>query len=142
MMAGECAVKPIASKSCAGSYFRFGVSTGAATCEPMLPASKRIAVGRRRGDAGAAERAAGAADVLDRHLVAERPAHVVGHDARDHVARPARRERHDDGDRPRRIALCRQFRRRGAECQHRNAEQSLQCHLTHHTILRSPLCVV
>src|SRR6266478_9981794 len=40
MTAGECAVKYIGSKSREGLYFRFGASTGAATCDPMLPASK------------------------------------------------------------------------------------------------------
>src|SRR6516225_11684398 len=38
MTTGDCAVKPIGAKSRLGSYFRFGVSTGAATCDPMLPA--------------------------------------------------------------------------------------------------------
>ena len=38
--AGELAVGPIGTKSCAGSYLTFGVSTGAATCEPMPPASR------------------------------------------------------------------------------------------------------
>ena len=33
-------------------------------------------------------------------------AHALGDDARDHVLRPARAGRHDDGDRPRRIGLC------------------------------------
>ena len=39
MTAGECAVGPIGMKSRAESYLMFGVSTGAATCDPMLPAS-------------------------------------------------------------------------------------------------------
>ena len=39
MTAGECAVGPIGMKSRAESYLMFGVSTGAATCEPMQPAS-------------------------------------------------------------------------------------------------------
>ena len=39
MTAGACAVKPIGSKSRAESYLMLGVSTGAATCEPILPAS-------------------------------------------------------------------------------------------------------
>ena len=43
-------------------------------------------------------RAAGAADVLDHQRLAERLAHLLGDDARDHVARAAGRERHDHGD--------------------------------------------
>ena len=38
--AGECAVMPIGTKSVSGSYLTFGVSTGAATCEPMAAASR------------------------------------------------------------------------------------------------------
>src|SRR6516164_7441765 len=38
MTAGDCAVKPIGAKSRSESYFRLGVSTGAATCDPILPA--------------------------------------------------------------------------------------------------------
>src|SRR4029077_8759709 len=40
MTAGECAVKPIGSKSRSESYFTFGVSNGADTCDPMLPARR------------------------------------------------------------------------------------------------------
>ena len=40
MTAGEWAVKPIGTKSATGSYLRFGVSTGAATCEPIAAASR------------------------------------------------------------------------------------------------------
>ncbi len=46
--------------------------------------------------------AAGAADVFDDHRLAERRAHLVGHDARGHIGRAARRKRHDQRDRPRR----------------------------------------
>ena len=44
-------------------------------------------------------RAAGAADILDHHGLAEHLAHVLGHDARDDIARAAGREGDDDGDR-------------------------------------------
>ena len=40
MTAGECAVKPIGLKSRSESYFTFGVSNGADTCDPMLPARR------------------------------------------------------------------------------------------------------
>ena len=38
--AGACAVMPIGTKSTTGSYLTLGVSTGAATCEPMAAASR------------------------------------------------------------------------------------------------------
>ena len=38
--AGACAVNPIGVKSRSELYLIPGVSTGAETCEPMLPASK------------------------------------------------------------------------------------------------------
>ena len=61
-----------------------------------------VAVGRRLGDAGRADGAAGAGDVLDDDLGAERRAHLLGEDAREHVGRPAGGERHDHRDRTRR----------------------------------------
>ena len=51
---------------------------------------QRIAVGRRRGDARGAERAASAADILDDDRLIELAAHAVGDDARHNVARSAR----------------------------------------------------
>ena len=39
MTAGECVVGPIGTKSRAEVVLMFGVNTGAATCDPMLPAS-------------------------------------------------------------------------------------------------------
>ena len=59
---------------------------------------QRVAVGRRGRDPAAADGAAGAADVLDHQRLAEHLAHLVGDDARDHVARTAGREGHDHGD--------------------------------------------
>ncbi len=92
-----------------------------------------VAVRRCGGDARAAERAAGAADILDHQLVAERPAHMVGDDARHHVARPAGRERHHHGDGARRIALCRSRYRRGRQeacCDKRNRQGNGTLHGT------------
>ena len=66
----------------------------------MLPTPMRVAV---RGAPWATRvmpvRAAGAADVLDHQLLAERARHVLAEDAGDDVGRPAGRERHDHGDR-------------------------------------------
>ena len=66
-----------------------------------LPDVDRVAVGRGAREAADADRAAGAADILDNHRLAERSAHLVGHDARGDVGRSARRERHDQRDRAR-----------------------------------------
>ncbi len=65
----------------------------------------RVAVGRGTHDAADANAAAGTADVLDDHGLAKRRAQPIIQDARDGVGRPAGRERHDHGDRPRRIGL-------------------------------------
>ena len=59
-----------------------------------------VAVGRGARDAGRADHAAGAADVLDDDLLAEIVRHGVGEDARDRVGRPARWERHDQRNGP------------------------------------------
>ena len=71
---------------------------------PMADAD-RVAVGRRARDPADADGAAGAGRVLDDDGLAERAAHALGHDAGDGVGRTAGRERHDHGDRPRRIGL-------------------------------------
>ena len=73
-----------------------------------------VAVCRRRRDAGAAQCAAGAADILDHQRLAQRLGHGFGHDARDDIARAAGRERYHHGDLPRRIAL----RRGEHRCRH------------------------
>ena len=65
----------------------------------------RIAIGRRARDAADAERAGRAGRVLDDHRLPKRLAHALGKDARDRVGRPARRERHHQGDGPHRIGL-------------------------------------
>jgi hypothetical protein len=59
---------------------------------------ERVAVGRGGRDPAAADHAARAADILNDQRLPERLAHLLGDDARDHVARPAGRERHDDVD--------------------------------------------
>jgi hypothetical protein len=64
-----------------------------------------VAIGLGAHGAGRAGGAAGARHVLNDHLLAERARHVVGDDARGNVGRAARRERHDQRDRARRIGL-------------------------------------
>ena len=59
---------------------------------------QRIAIGRCGCDSAAAEGTACAAGVLDHQRLAEHLAHLVGHDARDHVAWAACRKRDDHGD--------------------------------------------
>ena len=58
-----------------------------------------VAVGRGAREPPDADRAAGAADILDDHRLAEERPHPVRHDPPGHVGRAARRERHDQGDR-------------------------------------------
>ncbi len=64
-----------------------------------------VAVGRGAREPPDRDAAAGAADVFDDHRLAEDRPHPLGHDARDHVGRAARRERHDQRDRTRRVGL-------------------------------------
>ncbi len=58
-----------------------------------------VAVRRAAGDEGAADRAAGAAAVLDHHRLADLLAQRFGEDAADHVRGAAGREGHDQADR-------------------------------------------
>jgi hypothetical protein len=66
---------------------------------------QRIAVGLCGRDTARAERASGTADILDHQRLAKMLRHRLGDDAGHDVTRPARGERHDHGDRPRRIIL-------------------------------------
>ena len=61
-----------------------------------------VAVGRGAREPPDADAAAGAADILDDHRLAERCPHLVRHDPRRDVGRPAGRERHDQRDGARR----------------------------------------
>ena len=101
-------------KSC-GIIFQVRREHGRGNMRAHAAGKQGVAVRRRRRDARAAERAAGAADILDHQLLAERLAHMLGDDPRDHVARAAGGERHHHRDGPRRIALRRHFRWRGTE---------------------------
>ena len=84
-----------------------------------------IAVGRGAGGTAGGDHAAGAADVLDDDLLAERLRHAVLDDARDRIGRAAGRERHHERDRTAGIGLrccsagwedrCGEKRRRAAE---------------------------
>ena len=64
-----------------------------------------IAVGRGTGGAAGSDHAAGAADVLDDELLAERLRHAVLDDARDRIGGAAGRERHHQRDRTAGIGL-------------------------------------
>ena len=64
-----------------------------------------VAVGRRVGDLGRGERAAGAGDVLHDDLLAELRRHRLGDQPGDGVGRAAGGEGHDDGDRAGRVVL-------------------------------------
>ena len=90
---------PTYSKSSSVLYGSVRYSAGAVLDADVVQ-QQRVAVGRGARDLGGAERAAGAADVLDDHrLAAERLAHRLGEVARDLVGRAAGGERDDDRDR-------------------------------------------
>ncbi len=80
---------------------------------PDIAEHDLIAVGRRLGDAGGAGHAAGAAHILDHHLLAQEFAQTRRQDAPDRVHRPARREGHHHGDRRGRPIGRRSLRRGG-----------------------------
>ena len=65
---------------------------------------KRIAVGSRVGDVFGSDAAAGAVAVLDHHGSVEPLADLIADEAPDNVGIAARCERHDQLDRPGRIA--------------------------------------
>jgi hypothetical protein len=73
--------------------------------------AQRVSIGSGARDLGDADRAAGAADILNDHLLAQRLAHALAEDARQGVGGAAGRERHDHGDRLVRIGLS--HRRKG-----------------------------
>ena len=72
---------------------------------------QRVAVGRRAGDRGPGETAAGAGTVLDHEWLLDELFHLPGEDARHHVAGPTRRKADGQRDRFHRI-ICR-WRNRG-----------------------------
>src|SRR5262249_40908791 len=72
----------------------------------------RVAIGRRARDRGAGDAASGAGAVLDHHWLFEDLLHLLGEDARHHVARPAGREADHQRDRVARIVGCACERRR------------------------------
>src|SRR5262249_48945513 len=53
------------------------------------PSQQRIAIRPRGGDTCASQRTAGAADVLNDHLLAYRSPHTLRHHTRDDIARTA-----------------------------------------------------
>jgi hypothetical protein len=67
---------------------------------PGVADKERIAVGRRLRDARAARHARGRADVLHHDGLPEKLADVLRLDARARVDAAARRERHDERNRP------------------------------------------
>ena len=96
-----CGVKlhrPICSKLVRRVVLEVGIERGGGGLRAHVADRDRVAVGRGLGDAGHARGAAGAADVLDHQLLAQRARHVLADDAGDDVGRPARGERHDHGD--------------------------------------------
>ena len=70
-----------------------------------VPDGDGVAIGRGARDAGHADRAAGAAGIVDDHGLAERLAHRFGNETRHRVGRTARGRGHNKGDGLVRIAL-------------------------------------
>ena len=97
-------------------------SLGVASLAELI-ALARQQPGRPEGDDAVADlgadRAAAAGDVLDHDLLTERLAHVLPENAREHVGRPARGERHHHGDRTGGVGLLR-LRARADTHQHRS----------------------
>ena len=83
---------------------RLAPGVGAAVADHELRA-----VGRRLRHAQRADRAAGADRIFHHHVLAEHLGEALRDDASGHVARPARSERHDQGER----AAPQGLRRRG-----------------------------
>ena len=81
------------------------IHRGGADMRAPLADDDGVAVGRRAEHPRDADGAAGAADVLDDHRLAERGLHMVADDARDDVGDAAGRERHDQGHGLRRKGL-------------------------------------
>src|SRR6185437_8599632 len=81
------------------------VDRGVGDVRAPLAENERVAVGRGMRDAADADAAGRAGDVLDDERLAQRPAHMVAHDARQSVDRAAGRKGRDQGDRPRRIGV-------------------------------------
>src|SRR5256885_2580573 len=82
-----------------------------------------VAVARRLGDRIGTDDATRAAPVLDDYRLADAPGHFGGDDAREHIGRPAGRERRNDADRLVWI-LC---ERGGANGERRGRERELWC---------------
>jgi hypothetical protein len=76
---------------------------------------QRVAVGRALGHHLAADRCAGTGLVLDDDLLLQAPAELLGNRAHRPIDRTARRERHDDVDRPRGEVTLRTHQRRQCE---------------------------
>ena len=86
---------------------RTGVQARADRQRAGIAKQERVAVGRAARDRARPDRAAGAAAVLDHDRLAERLAHLLGHDPPHDRGRAAGWERHHQRDRAGRIVLCR-----------------------------------
>src|SRR5262245_57393060 len=75
-------------------------------------------------DARAPDRTTAAADVLYNHGLTENCSHLLGHDARHHIARTSGGERHHHGDRSCRVIVLWPRRRRDTDADGRDAEEA------------------
>ena len=85
--------------------FQIGVKCGGRHVRPHAGGKQRVAIVLRTRRTRGTDCTAGTTDVFDHDVLAERPAHSVSHDPRNHVARAAGRIRNDHRDRARRIIL-------------------------------------
>src|SRR3954469_13172026 len=92
---------------------------------------QRVAVGMRRSYARASDRAAGTADILDHHGLAEDLPHLLRYDAGDDIARTAGREGYDHVDRPGRVALRPGVPEDGTQGQRREPEPPQRSRTSH-----------
>ena len=104
-MLGDTSSRAIGARSRGGSKAGLGCSDGLIVIAPFAPQYKRVAVGRRLRDALAADAAARAGNVLDRHRHAQDFGQLLREHAAGDVGGAARREADDDADRAIRIGL-------------------------------------
>jgi hypothetical protein len=92
-------MRPIGARIIAG----IGIEAGAGRERAGIGEQDGVAVGRGARDLAGGDGAAGAAAIIDYDWLAERRAHLVGHDAGDDAGAAAGREGDDEGDGPGRI---------------------------------------
>ena len=99
--AGECAVMPIGWKLARGIILEIGRQHRRGHMRAHRGREQGVAVGCRAARSRAAHRAASAPDVLDDDCLLEELGHLIGDDARHHIACAPGGKGHDGRDRAR-----------------------------------------